>query len=351
MIATKLTIIKPDDFHVHLRDTPFLKTTVPDIASQFQRAMIMPNLTPPITNIDQAQQYYTNILQNVPKKNSFQPFMTLYLTANTSTDDIIAAKQSTIVIACKLYPAGATTHSQAGVKNVRQIIAVLAAMEENGLPLCIHGEDPNENVDIFDREKKFIDEQLQWLIEKFPKLPIVLEHISTEYAVKFILSTADHIAATITPHHLLLNRNHLLAGGIKPHLYCCPILKSQPDQQALITAATSGNKKFFLGSDSAPHSLTAKESYCGAAGIYSAPAAIALYLETFEQANALDKFEAFASHYGADFYGLPRNNISMILIRKPWTMPNSYPFGEETVVPLWAGQELHWQIDTTNVNS
>ncbi|WP_264774168.1 dihydroorotase [Coxiella burnetii] len=340
----KITLIRPDDWHCHLRDGSYLPRTVADIAAQFNRAIVMPNLVPPITTVQQAKAYYDRIKAHVPKSSNFEPLMTLYLTESTPQQEIKAAQQSGIIVACKLYPAGATTHSQAGVKDLKAIYPLLETMQSVDLPLLIHGEVVDYAVDIFDREAVFIERELLPLVETFPQLRIVFEHISTKIAVDFVLEAPSKLGATITPHHLLFNRNDLLSGSIRPHYYCLPILKTSEDQMALIQAATSGNPKFFLGTDSAPHSQTKKQSICGSAGIYNAPAAIALYAEIFASQNALDKLEGFASRFGAEFYGLPLNNSQITLIHQPWQVAESLPFGNELVVPLFAGQTLQWQI-------
>ncbi len=340
----KLTITRPDDWHLHLRDNSALTTTVPHIARTFNRAIIMPNLRPPITTTEDASAYRQRILAALPRESSFQPLMTLYLTDNTSTEDIESAKQSGIVHAVKLYPAGATTHSDAGVTRLEKTYGALTKMEELGLPLLIHGEVTDPDVDIFDREKFFIDQQLIPLVAHFPRLNIVLEHITTKDAVDYITDASDNVAATITAHHLLLNRNAMLVGGIQAHHYCLPVLKREAHRQALVAAATSDNPKFFLGTDSAPHPRSAKETACGCAGVYTAHAAIELYTEAFEAAGALDRLEAFASFRGADFYGLPRNQDTITLTKEPWTVPPSYHFADEQLIPLRAGQRVLWQV-------
>lgn len=337
-----LTITQPDDWHLHLRDGDFLTQTVPATASTFARAIVMPNLTPPVTNHVEAKDYRERILRN--NSYSFTPLMTLYLTDNTNAETISQGKNSGIIFGCKLYPAGATTNSDCGVTNVKNIYPALEAMADVGLPLLIHGEVTHDTVDIFDREKIFIDTVLDPIVQKFPGLKIVLEHITTKDAADYVAEGSDNLGATITVHHLLYNRNDMLVGGIKPHYYCLPILKRNTHQEALISAATSGNKKFFLGTDSAPHVQSKKESSCGCAGIYSAPYALPLYAEVFEQANALDKLEAFASFYGADFYGLERNKKTITLIKQPLTIPTELPFGATHVIPIQAGQTLSWQV-------
>lgn len=338
-----ITLIKPDDAHLHLRDAEYLINTVPDAAKRFGRAVVMPNLVPPVTTLQQAAAYRARILAQVPAAMSFQPLMTLYLSSEMSTDLVAQAKASGWVIGFKLYPKGATTNSAAGVVSLQSIYPLLAALQEQDMPLLVHGESVDPAVDVFDREKVFLA-QLAEVIRQFPKLRIVLEHITTRAAVAFILSAPAHIAATITVHHLLLNRNDLLVGGIRPHYYCLPILKRREDQQALIAAATGGNPKFFLGTDSAPHAVQTKEHSCGCAGIYSAHAALELYAEIFSQAGCLDKLEAFASRYAADFYRLPYNEQKITLLQSPWQVPQQLPFGDEQLVPLRAGAAVQWRI-------
>ncbi len=343
-MTDRLTILRPDDWHIHLRDGAVLQHTVADASRMFSRAIIMPNLVPPARNVEEAGQYRDRILAAVPAGRSFEPLMTLYLTDQTTPDIIRAAKASGFVHAAKLYPAGATTNSDSGVTALEHVYPALEAMAEVGMPLLVHGEVTHGEVDIFDREKRFIDDQLAGLVQRFPTLKAVMEHITTADAVQFVESARAGVAATITPHHLLFNRNHMLVGGIKPHFYCLPILKRNIHQQALLKAATSGNPKFFLGTDSAPHAQHTKEAACGCAGCYSAFAAIELYAIAFEQEGALDKLEAFASHYGADFYGLPRNTETVTLAREPWQVPAQLPFGDTQVVPLCAGETLGWRL-------
>ncbi len=345
MPETTLTIARPDDWHVHLRDGAALADTVPAMARYFGRAIVMPNLLPPAVTPEQAGAYRERILAARPAGSAFEPLMVLYLTEGTTVDDIRRAKACGYVHAVKLYPAGATTNSQSGVTDVSNVDAVLAEMAACGMPLLIHGEVTHSEIDIFAREKVFIDTILKPLVARHPTLRVVLEHITTADAVEFVREAPAHIAATITAHHLLFNRNHMLAGGIRPHYYCLPILKHSRHQAALIEAATSGSAKFFLGTDSAPHAQGAKEAACGCAGAYTAHAAIELYAEVFEAANALDKLEAFASHFGADFYGLPRHRDTITLVRKDWTVPASYPFGEHQVIPVRAGESLAWQVE------
>ena len=343
-MTDRLTILRPDDWHIHLRDGAVLQHTVADAARMFSRAIIMPNLVPPARNVAEAGEYRQRILAAVPASRQFEPLMTLYLTDQTRAADVQAAKASGFVHAAKLYPAGATTNSDSGVTALERIYPALEAMAEVGMPLLVHGEVTGNEVDIFDREKRFIDEQLVDLVARFPSLKVVMEHITTADAVQFVESARANVGATITPQHLLFNRNHMLVGGIKPHFYCLPILKRSSHQEALLIAATSGNSKFFLGTDSAPHAQHTKEAACGCAGCYSAFAAIELYATAFEQENALDKLEAFASHFGADFYGLPRNTDTITLVRESWQVPAQLPFGEQQVVPLCAGDTLNWRL-------
>ncbi len=340
----RLTLLRPDDWHIHLRDGALLPRTVADAARTFARAIIMPNLVPPGRNTAEADQYRQRILDARPAESSFQPLMVLYLTDQTSAADIHNAVKSGFVHAAKLYPAGATTNSDSGVTSLEAIYPALEAMSDVGMPLLVHGEVTHADVDIFDREKRFIDDQLVGLVNRFPNLKVVFEHITTADAAQFVREASDKIAATITAHHLLYNRNHMLAGGIRPHFYCLPILKRNTHQEALLDAATSGSAKFFLGTDSAPHAQNAKEISCGCAGCYTAYAAIELYAEAFEQRNALDKLEGFASHFGADFYQLPRNQDTITLVREPWTAPSSLAFGEQQLIPLRAGETLNWRI-------
>ncbi len=340
----RLTLLRPDDWHIHLRDGALLPRTVADAARTFARAIIMPNLVPPVRNAAEADQYRQRILDARPAESSFQPLMVLYLTDQTSAADIHNAVKSGFVHAAKLYPAGATTNSDSGVTSLEAIYPAIEAMCDVGMPLLVHGEVTHADVDIFDREKRFIDDQLVGLVNRFPNLKVVFEHITTADAAQFVREASDKIAATITAHHLLYNRNHMLAGGIRPHFYCLPILKRNTHQEALLDAATSGSAKFFLGTDSAPHAQNAKEISCGCAGCYTAYAAIELYAEAFEQRNALDKLEGFASHFGADFYQLPRNQDTITLVREPWTAPSSLTFGEQQLIPLRAGETLNWRI-------
>lgn len=340
----KLTIIQPDDCHLHLRDGVFLSRTVSDAALRFGRAVIMPNLKPPVTNVTLAAAYRQRILAARPKGSMFEPLMTLYLTDHTTIDDIKAAKASGFIIGCKLYPAGATTNSAAGVTAMEKIYPVLAAMEEVDLPLLIHGEVTHPEIDIFARETAFIEQQLIPLLARFPSLRLVLEHVSSKAGVDWIIAAPKNVAATITSHHLLLNRNDLLAGGLCPHLYCLPILKTLQDQQALVTAAISGNPKFFLGTDSAPHAKINKECACANAGIYTAHAGIELYAEVFSHYNALDKLENFASRFGAEFYRLPLNSRKITLQQQSWQVPAYLNFGDEELVPLRGNEIITWKL-------
>ncbi|GAA6173438.1 dihydroorotase [Colwellia sp. KU-HH00111] len=342
--VNSITIVRPDDWHVHLRDGEVLKNTVKDISRYFGRAIVMPNLVPPVTNLTLAKAYYDRIMAAEPK-SGFQPLMVLYLTDSTSPEDIIEAKESGLVFAAKLYPAGATTNSSSGVTDITKMADVLTTMQKVGMPLLIHGEVTTDDIDIFDREQVFIDTILSPLVANYPNLKIVLEHITTKNAVDFVNSASENVAATITVHHLLFNRNHMLVGGIRPHYFCLPILKRNIHQQALIKAATSGSAKFFLGTDSAPHAQHAKESSCGCAGSYTAHAAIELYAEVFEQENALDKLEAFASLNGPAFYQLPTNKDTITITRKPWQVPATLSFGNDVVVPIRSEDQIVWQVE------
>jgi len=345
MSATTLTITRPDDWHLHVRDGEVLQNVVPHTARCFARAIIMPNLKPPVTTVQQALAYRERILASVPNEISFEPLMTLYLTDNTRPTEIRAAVESPHVHAVKYYPAGATTNADSGVTDISHTYAALEVMEELSLPLLIHGEVTDPAVDVFDREAVFIETVLIPLLQRYPKLRVVLEHITTQQAVEFIQATQDNIAATITAHHLLMNRNAMFQGGIRPHHYCLPVLKRELHRQALIQAATSSNPKFFLGTDSAPHAKSAKESACGCAGMYTAYAAIEFYAEAFEQAGALDKLEGFSSYFGADFYGLPRNKDTITLSKQEWTVPQTLAFADETLVPLRAGETVSWKLN------
>lgn len=344
-MTQQLTLTRPDDWHIHLRDGTTLTRTVGDAAQQFARAIVMPNLVPPVMNAEQAQAYKERILAARPAGSQFEPLMVLYLTDNTDPAEIAIAKAAGVT-ACKLYPAGATTNSASGVTDLKKIYPVLAAMQNVGMPFLLHGEVTDSAIDIFDREKVFLDRTFSQVVKDFPVLKMVLEHITTADAAHFVAEAPDNVAATITAHHLLYNRNHMLAGGIRPHYYCLPILKRSTHQQALINAATSGNPKFFLGTDSAPHAKDKKEAACGCAGSYTAYAAIELYAEAFEDAGALGKLEAFASHFGADFYGLPRNTDTITLIKQDWQVPDILSLGDQPLVPLRAGETLRWQLQT-----
>ncbi|MGF1772893.1 dihydroorotase [Vibrio wakamikoensis] len=340
---TTLTITRPDDWHVHLRDGDVLKDTVRDISRYNGRALIMPNTIPPVTDTEMALAYKARIMAEQPSEQ-FEPLMALYLTDNTTPDEIRKAKESGAVVAAKLYPAGATTNSDSGVTSAKNIYHVLEAMEEVGMLLLVHGEVTTHDVDIFDREKEFLDTVLAPIVNDFPNLKIVLEHITTADAANFVKNANDNVAATITAHHLLYNRNHMLVGGIKPHFYCLPILKRGTHQQALIEAATSGSKKFFLGTDSAPHAKGKKEAACGCAGSYTAHAAVELYTEVFEQEGKLENLEGFASHNGPDFYGLPRNTDTITLEKAEWNVPETMPFGSDIVVPIRGGETVSWKV-------
>jgi dihydroorotase len=339
-----LIITRPDDWHLHLRDGAALKAVLPDTVRQFARAIVMPNLRPPVTTTELAMAYRERILAALLAGAMFEPLMTLYLTDNTSADEIKRAKVSGMIHGVKLYPAGATTNSDSGVSDLAKCTNALDAMQDAGLPLLVHAEVTDSGVDVFDREKVFIDRHMKPLLARFPALKVVFEHITTKDAADFVTSAPSNVAASITAHHLLMNRNDMFKGGIQPHHYCLPILKREEHRQALVKAATSGNPKFFLGTDSAPHAKSAKEAACGCAGMYTAHAAIELYAEAFEAANGLDKLEAFASFYGADFYGLPRNSDKITLVKQSWTVPNELPLGDEVVVPLRAGQLVQWQL-------
>ncbi|HTF15951.1 MAG TPA: dihydroorotase [Burkholderiales bacterium] len=339
-----LTLTRPDDAHLHLRDGAALASVLPHTARAFARAVIMPNLRPPVTSTELAAAYRGRIVHALPKGSSFEPLMTLYLTDNTSAQEIARAKKSGFVCGVKYYPAGATTNSEAGVTRIERAHPALAAMEEQELPLLVHGEVAAPGVDVFDRERVFLDTVLAGITRRFPRLRIVVEHATTREAVEFVLAGGPHIAATITAHHLLYNRGAMFAGGIRPHYYCLPVLKREEHREALVRAATSGNPKFFLGTDSAPHARADKETPCGHAGIYTAHAAIELYAEVFERAGALDRLEAFASFHGADFYRLPRNAGSITLRKESWTVPGEIAFGGATLVPLRAGESVGWRL-------
>jgi len=343
-MAEKLTLTRPDDWHAHFRDGEAMRSVAPATARQFARAIVMPNLKPPVVTVEQAGAYRGRILEAVAGSRDFEPLMTLYLTDDTRPAEIEKAKASGFVKAVKYYPAGATTNSASGVTDIRKCDAVLEAMQAAGMPLLVHGEVTDAEVDIFDREAVFLERVLAPLVKRFPALKVVLEHATTHEAASFVERAGENVAATITPQHLLLNRNALFAGGLQPHHYCLPVLKRETHRRALVKAATSGNPKFFLGTDSAPHSRANKEMPCGHAGVYSAHAALELYAEAFEAAGALDKLEAFASHFGPDFYGLPRNRGKVTLVREAWDVPAELAFGDATVVPLRAGQKLAWRF-------
>jgi len=340
----RLELIRPDDWHLHLRDGAAMTSVLPDTAKRFARAIVMPNLKPAVRTTQQALGYRERILAALPEGARFDPLMTLYLTDDTPPEEIMRAKVSGCVHGVKLYPAGATTHSDEGVTRLSRCFHTLEKMQELGMPLLVHGEATEPEIDIFDREKAFIEHVLGPLVDRFPGLKIVLEHITTRDAVHYVELTGENIAATITAHHLLMNRNALFMGGIRPHHYCLPVLKRETHREALVEAATSGNPKFFLGTDSAPHARSAKETACGCAGIYTAHAGIELYAVAFEEAGALDKLEGFASRFGARFYGLPENGDKITLVRKSWTVPQSIALGEEALVPLRAGESIPWTL-------
>jgi dihydroorotase len=338
-----LTIARPDDWHIHFRDGAAMQSVLPDTARVFGRAIAMPNLKPPVVNVDDAAAYRERLLA-AAAGTAFEPLMTLYLTDNTTPEEIRRARECGFVHAVKYYPAGATTNSDSGVTDLAKAYKAIAAMEEVGMPLLLHGEVVDAEVDVFDREAVFIERHLVKLLRDFPRLKIVLEHITTRQAAEFVTAAPANVAATITVHHLLYNRNAMFRGGIRPHLYCLPVLKREQHRQALVAAAISGNPKFFLGTDSAPHAIGAKETACGCAGIYSAHAAIELYAEAFEDAGALDRLEAFASFYGADFYGLPRHTGRITLRRESWTAPQQISLADTTLVPLRAGESIRWRV-------
>jgi len=340
-----LTLTRPDDWHLHLRDGAALAAVLPDTARQFARAIVMPNLKPPVTTVAQAQAYRARILAALPAGMSFEPLMTLYLTDNTPADEIVAAKASGFVHGVKLYPAGATTNSDAGVTDIRRCAKALEAMQREGVPLLVHGEVTDSDIDLFDREAVFIDRVMTPLRRDFPELKVVFEHITTKDAAEYVRDAEGPIGATITAHHLLYNRNAIFQGGIRPHYYCLPVLKRETHRQALVAAATSGNARFFLGTDSAPHAKGLKEHACGCAGCYTALHAMELYAEAFDAAGALDKLEAFASFNGPAFYGLPRNAGTLTLVREDWALPAELPYGDATLVPLRGGETLRWKAD------
>ena len=340
----KLTITLPDDWHLHIRTGAVLKAVIPHTARQFGRAIIMPNLNPPVTTVARAMTYREEIMQAVPENTNFNPLMTLYLTESTPIEEVLKAAEAEHVHAFKLYPAGATTNSESGVSSLASIYPILEAMEKQEVPLLIHGEVTDKEVDIFDREREFIDKKLSHIVARFPNLRVVIEHVTTREAVQFVQSAAANVVATITPQHLMFNRNAILAGGIRPHYYCLPIIKRENHRQSLIAAATSGNPKFFLGTDSAPHLKHLKESSCGCAGCFTAHAALEFYTEIFEQNNALDKLEGFSSFFGPDFYRLPRNTKKVTLEKKSWSIPDSYAVENDHLVPLKAGEEISWKL-------
>jgi dihydroorotase len=340
----EIEIRRPDDWHLHLRDGAAMAAVLPFTAARFARAIVMPNLKPPVTTAAAAIEYRERILQVLPAGADFSPLMTLYLTDRTQASEIDSAHRTQWIKACKLYPAGATTHSDAGVTDIRRIDDVLARMSETGMPLLVHGEVTARHVDVFDREARFIDEVLDPTLARFPKLRVVFEHITTARAVEFVRQARDGVAATITPQHLLHNRNAIFEGGIRPHYYCLPILKTEPDRAALLEAATSGDARFFLGTDSAPHAQATKENACGCAGMFSAHAAIELYAEAFESVGRLDRLEGFAADFGADFYGLPRNAGRIRLAKREWRPPANYPLGLGKLVPMRAEEAILWQL-------
>lgn len=344
-MTERLTITRPDDWHLHVRDGHALAYTVPATARYMARAIIMPNLQPPVMDAEQALQYRDRILAHVPPNRAFDPLMVLYLTDQTTPEMIYTAKQAGHIVAVKLYPAGATTNSASGVTDLGKLDDIAAALAECQMPLLVHGEVTHSDVDIFDREKQFLDDILAPLMSRQPTLQVVVEHITTRDAVEFVNAHGDNVAATMTVQHLAYNRNHLLVGGVKPHYYCLPVLKRNTHQHALQAAAISGSPKFFLGTDSAPHARGAKESACGCAGCYTAYAAIELYADIFEDLGALNRLEAFASHFGPDFYRLPRNTDSITLVKQDWQVPAEMPFGNDVIIPLRAGETLRWQIE------
>ena len=344
MNPVRITLIRPDDWHLHLRDGAMTGAVLPDTARRFARAIVMPNLQPPVASVAQARAYRDRILAALPKDMTFTPLMSLYLTEATTEVDIVEAASSEFVHAVKYYPAGGTTNAAAGVTDLRRVYPVLEAMQKHGMPLLMHGEVTDPDVDIFDREPVFVERELTVLRRDFPELRMVLEHITTAEAADFVREAPSHIGATITPQHLLMNRNAIFTGGLRPHHYCLPVLKRERHRQALLAVATSGDPHFFLGSDSAPHPRHAKESDCGCAGIYSSHAAIELYAEAFDECGALDKLEAFASVHGPDFYRLPRNTDTITLVREPWTVPDEVDFGGVAGVPLRAGGQIGWRL-------
>ncbi|GHD64759.1 dihydroorotase [Jeongeupia chitinilytica] len=343
-MTTQLTITRPDDWHLHLRDGDLMASVVAHTAREFARAIVMPNLKPPVTTVAQAAAYRDRIVAALPAGSDFTPLMTLYLTGALTPEEVVMAKESGFVHAVKFYPAGATTNSEAGVSALDGVMPALEKMAEVGLPFLVHGEVTDPAVDVFDREAAFIDRVMAPLLQRLPNLRVVFEHITTRQAAEFVINAGDNVGATVTPQHLLMNRNALFQGGIRPHHYCLPVLKREEHRQALLAAVTSGSAKFFLGTDSAPHAQHTKEAPCGCAGIYSAHAALGFYAEAFESVGRLDRLEAFASFNGPDFYRLPRNSGTVTLVREDWTVPASYPFGEHAVVPLRAGETLGWRL-------
>ena len=340
----QISLTHPDDWHLHLRDGTALAAVLPDTARRFARAVVMPNLKPPVTTVEAARAYREQILAAVPKGLRFEPLMTLYLTDATNPGEIAKARASGFVQAIKYYPAGATTNSENGVTDLKRVYPVFAEMEKHGVPLLLHGEVTDSDVDVFDREAVFIERHLAPLARAFPKLRLVLEHVTTKQGVAFVEQAGPEIAATITAHHLLLNRNAMFAGGVRPHAYCLPVLKREEHRQALVRAATGGNPKFFLGTDSAPHGKRAKEAACGCAGIYTSHAALELYAEAFEQAGALERLEAFASFHGPDFYKLPRNRDKVELVKESWTVATDIAFGDDMLIPMRAGETIGWRL-------
>ena len=346
MSPDTLTLTRPDDWHLHLRDGDSLRAVLPDTARRFGRAIVMPNLLPPVRTVDDALAYRDRILAALPSGMRFEPLMTLYLTEATTPADIRAAKASGQVHAVKYYPAGATTNSQSGVTDLSRCNDVFEAMQDAGMPLLLHGEVTDGDVDVFDREAVFIERHLRRLVDAYPRLKIVLEHVTTREGIDFVRSARSGVAATLTAHHLLMNRNAMFRGGLRPHAYCLPVIKRELHRQALLAAATSGDPRFFLGTDSAPHARSAKESGCGCAGIYTAHAGIELYAEAFDAAGALDRLEGFASFHGPDFYGLPRNSETITLARAPWQVPDELPLATGKLVPLRAGESISWRLES-----
>lgn len=345
-MSRELTLQRPDDWHLHLRDGAAMRSVLPFTAQRFARAIVMPNLKPPVTTTELARAYRERILAALPASARFEPLMTLYLTDRTSAAEIERAHASGIVFGCKLYPAGATTHSDAGVTDIARLEEALEAMMRLDVPLLVHGEVTDDQVDVFDREARFIERVMVPLVERYRKLRVVFEHVTTRAAVDFVQSARAGVGATITPQHLMMNRNALFVGGIRPHYYCLPVLKTEPDRRRLLEAVASGDERFFLGTDSAPHARHTKETACGCAGIFSAHAAIELYAEIFETEGILPRLEAFASHFGADFYRLPRNQESITLVKESWTPPASYPFAETELVPLRALERIGWRLQS-----